>query len=255
MTKEKLIEIATDAVNESELKIEEIPNIDLYIDQIINLVSVKLNEGSERYKNRCLTKTMINNYSKDNVISPVKGKKYTREQVIQILYIYSLKNTLSIGEIKRLLKGAYAIDDFEADDLTELYRKHHATKAVAEEKCIDILENDVIDGMMLDPEDDVDYISIICALVSMSAGLKNIAQAMIDERFPDNSEESSDADKDKKKEEKKEDKKEKKEKKEIKEKEKEKKKKDKEKDKEKEKKSKKKEAEGSAEFEIEITDH
>ncbi len=185
MTKEKLIEIATDAVNESELKIEEIPNIDLYIDQIINLVSVKLNEGSERYKNRCLTKTMINNYSKDNVISPVKGKKYTREQVIQILYIYSLKNTLSIGEIKRLLKGAYAIDDFEADDLTELYRKHHATKAVAEEKCIDILENDVIDGMMLDPEDDVDYISVICALVSMSAGLKNIAQAMIDERFPD----------------------------------------------------------------------
>ena len=185
MTKEKLIEIATDAVNESELKIEEIPNIDLYIDQIINLVSVKLSEGSERYKNRCLTKTMINNYSKDNVISPVKGKKYTREQVIQILYIYSLKNTLSIGEIKRLLKGAYAIDDFEADDLTELYRKHHTTKAIAEEKCIDILENDVIDGMMLDPEDDVDYISIICALVSMSANLKNIAQAMIDERFPE----------------------------------------------------------------------
>ena len=185
MTKEKLIERATDAVNESELKIEEIPNIDLYIDQIINLVSVKLSEGSERYKNRSLTKTMINNYSKDNVISPVKGKKYTREQVIQILYIYSLKNTLSIGEIKRLLKGAYAIDGFKAEDLTELYKKHHSTKAVAEKKCIDILQDDVIDGMTLNPEDDVDYISIICALVSMSANLKNIAQAMIDEKFPD----------------------------------------------------------------------
>ena len=185
MNKEKLIEIATDAVNESELKAEEIPNIDLYIDQILNLVSVKLNEGSERYKSRSLTKTMINNYSKDNVISPVKGKKYTREQVIQILYIYSLKNTLSIGEIKRLLKGAYAIEGFEADDLTELYKKHHITKAAAEEKAIDILHNDVIDGMMLDPEDDVDYISIICALVSMSANLKNIAQAMIDEKFPE----------------------------------------------------------------------
>lgn len=185
MTKDKLIEIATDAVNESELKAEEIPNIDLYIDQILNLVSVKLNEGSDRYKNRSLTKTMINNYSKDDVITPVKGKKYTREQVIQILYIYSLKNTLSIGEIKRLLKGAYAIEGFEADDLTELYKKHHATKAVTEEKSIEILQNDVINGMMLDPEDDVDYISIICALVSMSASLKNIAQAMIDEKFPE----------------------------------------------------------------------
>ncbi|MBE6536122.1 MAG: DUF1836 domain-containing protein [Ruminococcaceae bacterium] len=204
MTREKLIEIAVDAVNESELKAEEIPNIDLYIDQILNLVSVKLDEGSERYKSRSLTKTMINNYSKDNVISPVKGKKYTREQVIQILYIYSLKNTLSIGEIKRLLKGAYSIDGFEADDLTELYKKHHATKAVVEEKSIEILQNDVIDGMMLDPEDDVDYISIICALVSMSASLKNIAQAMIDEKFPDVAPETAktDAERAKKKQEK-----------------------------------------------------
>ena len=100
MTREKLIEIAVDAVNESELKAEEIPNIDLYIDQILNLVSVKLDEGSERYKNRSLTKTMINNYSKDNVISPVKGKKYTREQVIQILYIlfiFGEKSSANLG--------------------------------------------------------------------------------------------------------------------------------------------------------------
>lgn len=204
MTREKLIEIAVDAVNESELTAEEIPNIDLYIDQILSLVSVKLDEGSERYKSRSLTKTMINNYSKDNVISPVKGKKYTREQVIQILYIYSLKNTLSIGEIKRLFKGAYAIEGFEADDLTELYTKHHETKAVAAEKAVDILQNDVINGMGLDPEDDVDYISMICALVSMSASLKNIAQAMIDEKFPEALPEpaKTDADRAKKKQEK-----------------------------------------------------
>ena len=52
---------------------------------------------------------MINNYAKDRVISPVKGKKYTKEQIIQILFVYTLKGTLSIGEIKRILDGAYSI--------------------------------------------------------------------------------------------------------------------------------------------------
>ena len=35
---------------------------------------------------------MINNYSKAKVITPVKGKKYTKEQIIQMLIIYQLKN-------------------------------------------------------------------------------------------------------------------------------------------------------------------
>ena len=70
--REELLKIATDAVNESELKSTEIPAIDLYVDQIINLVTEKLSHGSERYHERHLTKTMINNYSKDGLITPHK---------------------------------------------------------------------------------------------------------------------------------------------------------------------------------------
>lgn len=82
MEKEELYQIAKDAVNEAELKSDEIPAIDLYVDQIINLVAEKLKQSSERFHERQLTKTMINNYSKDGLITPVKGKKYTKEQVI-----------------------------------------------------------------------------------------------------------------------------------------------------------------------------
>lgn len=204
MTRDKLIEIASDAVNDAELGNKDIPNIDLYVDQILNLVADKQSQGSERHKSRQLTKTMINNYSKDGIIMPVKGKKYNREQVVQILYIYSLKNTLSMGEIKRLLNGAYAIEGFDAEALSSLYDTYQNVKSATRIKTVEFLSQDVLDGLSLDPENDADYISAICALVSMSAHLKSIAQAMIDEKFPELP--TEDEEKEKAKEEKKEEK-------------------------------------------------
>lgn len=213
MTRDKLIEIASDAVNDAELGSRDIPNIDLYVDQILNLVADKQSQGSERHQSRQLTKTMINNYSKDGIIMPIKGKKYSREQVVQILYIYSLKNTLSIGEIKRLLHGAYAIDGFDADSLSSLYNTYQDVRAITRKKTVEFLAEDVLDGLSFDPENDADYISVICALVSMSAHLKNIAQAMIDEKFPEppTEEEEKEKAKEEKKEEKERSKEEKKE--------------------------------------------
>ena len=184
MTRNQLIDIAVDATNDSELTSKDIPAIDLYVDQIINLISSKLAEGSERHRSRQLTKTMINNYSKDGLIMPVKGKKYTQEQVMQILFIYSLKNTLSIGEIKRLLYGAYGIEGFGAEELTKLYDAHEEIKSETREYSLKFLNDDILDNLSLDASDDADYISILCALVSMSAHLKNIAQAMIDVKYP-----------------------------------------------------------------------
>ena len=212
MTRKQLMEIAVDATNDAELTSKDIPVIDLYVDQIINLIASKLEEGSERNKNRQLTKTMINNYSKDNIIMPVKGKKYTREQIIQILYIYSLKNTLSIGEIKRLLHGAYDIEGFDAKQLTNLYDTHQETKNTTREQALAFLNDNVLDSLSLNAENDADYISIICALVSMSAHLKNIAQAMIDVKFPEPVEEDDEDKKEKSKEKEKEKSKEEKEK-------------------------------------------
>ena len=134
MTKQELDAVISDAVNDSELRGAEIPAIDLYVDQIINLVAEKQKDGSERFFERQLTKTMINNYSKDGVITPVKGKKYTKEQILQILTVYSMKNTLSIGEIKRILTGAYSIDGFDGDSLNEFYDRYKIGRASCRER-------------------------------------------------------------------------------------------------------------------------
>ena len=184
MINDGLLDIARDALNDAELDSKEIPNIDLYVDQIINLISDKLKEGSSRYNERVLTKTMINNYSKDGIITPVKGKKYNKEQILQMLTVYSLKSTLSIGEIKRLLDGAYATENFNCDSLISMYDKHIEIKEQSREYAKEALA-DIIENNQLDISDDCDYISTVFALAVYSAQLGNIAQAMIDALFPE----------------------------------------------------------------------
>ena len=219
MDQKKLYELAEDAVREEDLRAKEIPSIDLYVDQIINLVTEKQKEGSERYYDRQLTKTMINNYSKDGLITPVKGKKYNKEQIVQILTIYTLKNTLSIGEIKRLLQGAYAMDGFGGDDLVALYDRYLAIKEKNRGYALEIL-GELQQRETLDVGDEKDLMMTIGGLLSLSAFLKDIAQTMLDDVYPEpESEEVTEekekaekkAEKDQAKKEKKEEKKEKKE--------------------------------------------
>ena len=183
MNREELYRITEDAVRDEELTSSEIPAIDLYVDQIINLVAEKLTHGSARYADRQLTKTMINNYSKDGLITPVKGKKYNKEQIIQILTVYTLKNTLSIGEIKRMLHGAYAQEDFDGNSLIDVYDGHLAIKRENRDFAQQILE-ELLAKHELDVEDGHDQMLAISALLSLSAFLRQMAQAMIESTYP-----------------------------------------------------------------------
>ena len=183
MNREELDKVLSDALNESELQSADIPVIDLYVDQILNLVNEKLLDGSPRYHDRQLTKTMINNYSKEGLITPVRGKKYDKEQILQMLSIYTLKSTLSINEIKRLLQGMYAVDGFDADALTEIYDKHLEIKNKNRDQAVSVI-NEIVENNSLDIEDDIDYVSLVCVISALSAQFKNIVQAMIDVKFP-----------------------------------------------------------------------
>lgn len=83
------------------LNSEKIPEIDLYMDQILRLT-----------EDKGVTKTMINNYSKERLLKPLKGKKYNKEQIIQILCIMNLKQTLQLGHIKGLMPQEEGKIDF-----------------------------------------------------------------------------------------------------------------------------------------------
>ena len=85
------------------VKSSEIPNIELYMDQVTTFMEEAL-KSSKRYPDdKILTKTMINNYAKNNLLPAPNKKKYSKEHLMVLTFIYYFKNILSIKDIERLL--------------------------------------------------------------------------------------------------------------------------------------------------------
>lgn len=183
MKKTDLEKTVSYAINDADLKSGDIPSIDLYLDQIINLVADKNAEGSEMFSDRVLTKTMINNYSKDGLIKPIKGKKYSKEHIVQMLLVYSLKNTLSISSIRRALQGVYA-EGFDGKRLAQGYDRYVDLKESNRALSREIVDRFVEDNGF-DIENDDDFFAFLLGLVSLSADLRNISVALLEERYPD----------------------------------------------------------------------
>lgn len=100
----ELKELVSSALQKNELTPAEIPRIDLYMDQILTLFDDASTSDTHRAQERTVTKTMINNYTKERLIMPVKGKKYTREQMMQLLCVLELKQTLPLSAVKLLME-------------------------------------------------------------------------------------------------------------------------------------------------------
>lgn len=177
--------LLTDAVSDADLPLAEIPSIQLYLDQIISLITDHNAKGSARYHDRVLTKTMINNYSKVGLIAPIKGKKYSREQIIQMLYIYALKSTLSIGEIRQLMLGATMPDGgLNGETLLCCYDRFLEIKQANRSESISTMER-LMEANQLDPQKEQDYFLAILGAASLSAYFKAMAEAMLEAHYPD----------------------------------------------------------------------
>ena len=106
------------------IKSEDIPNIDLYMDQVTTFMDTKM-KSTTRYPNadKILTKTMINNYAKNNLLPPPVKKKYSKEHLLILIFIYYFKSILSISDIQELL--APITEEFFGEDakvrLTDIY--------------------------------------------------------------------------------------------------------------------------------------
>ncbi len=81
----------------------EIPNIDLYMDQVTTFMDSRLQSSKRRDDDKILTKTMINNYAKNKLLPAPNKKKYSREHMLLLIFIYYFKNILSISDIQKLL--------------------------------------------------------------------------------------------------------------------------------------------------------
>ena len=83
---------------------DDIPNIDLYMDQVTTFMDKRLRSAARNPgDDKVLTKTMINNYAKNDLLPSPEKKKYSKEHMLLLIFIYYYKNILSIGDIQTLL--------------------------------------------------------------------------------------------------------------------------------------------------------
>ena len=99
---------------------DEIPGMELYMDQLTRYMDKHLGSTLRDESDKALTKTMINNYTKHKLIPPPEKKRYSRKHLILLIYIYYLKNVVSINDIRRIL-GPMIENDFSEDDIIEMY--------------------------------------------------------------------------------------------------------------------------------------
>lgn len=102
---ERLLESILESISRIDyIKTKEIPGIDLYMDQVTTFMEEHLQSAKRYEKDKVLTKTMINNYAKNHLLPAPEKKRYSKEHILVLIYIYYFKNILSIGDIQNLLE-------------------------------------------------------------------------------------------------------------------------------------------------------
>lgn len=168
---------------------ESIPNIDLYMDQITNFMDDQLEMSKRREDDKLLTKTMINNYTKNDLLPPPVKKKYSKEHLLSLIFIYYLKNILSINDIQTVLNPITDkyFGNKEGFNMEDIYKeifdmeKEESTKVLKEfSKKYQIAKNTFTEY----PEDDQELLqtfSFICLLSFDIYIKKQMIEKMIDD--------------------------------------------------------------------------
>lgn len=180
-----------------ELKLDEkieqdtIPNLDLYMDQVITLFENKLSHTKRYEEDKLLTKTMINNYIKDKVLMPAVKKKYTKEHILLMILLYDLKQVLAIGDIKHLFGILIENGEVNSEVLSDIYQIFIDLKleeASTFQKEVSKIEDSIytkIDLLSLDDIDKEKLMSMVqvILLTEKANYYKRLAEKIIDEKI------------------------------------------------------------------------
>ena len=172
------------------IKPGDVPNIDLYMDQVTTFMDEHLSDVKMYEDDKILTKTMINNYTKNDLLPQQIKKKYSKEHIYVLTFIYYLKNILSISDIQKLLNPL--TDKFfnkeELPDLEYIYSEiYNMEKAQIASLSKDVVERtQVAKEAFLDVEneEDKDFLQLfsLVGLLSFDVYMKkNIIESLIDD--------------------------------------------------------------------------
>lgn len=125
------------------IKSEDIPNIDLYMDQVTTFMDSRMHATTRNPgEDKILTKTMINNYAKNDLLPPPVKKKYSKEHLLILIFIYYFKGILSISDIQQMLDPIKA-RFFGAKDGITLEDIYNEVFSLRDEQ-VELLKKDVL---------------------------------------------------------------------------------------------------------------
>lgn len=189
--KEQLFELIEEVSNYEDIKLSEIPCVDLYMDQVTTFFDDKLSLLKRDVDDKILTKTMINNYAKAKLLMPIKGKKYSKDQLVLLSLIYNLKQILSLNDLNLILSPI--IKSLSSDDknlaLDDIYNVFlHINKLQREEfnswfkKKLELVSTEAA-KIELHDKDTVELILTVLMLISSANAQKKMAEKIIDKFF------------------------------------------------------------------------
>lgn len=194
MEKEALSQMIEALKLDEKIEQDMIPNLDLYMDQVITLFEDKLTHTKRYKEDKLLTKTMINNYIKDKVLMPANKRKYTKKHILLMILLYDLKQILAIGDIKHLfdilidngevsnkvLSGLYQIVlDLKLEEVTvfqkEVSHIEESIKTEVEQLSLEDIDEEKIMSMLQ-----------VIVLTEKANYYKRLAEKIVDEKIVNN---------------------------------------------------------------------
>lgn len=174
------------------IKPDEIPNIELYMDQVTTFMDEHLKSSKRFEDDKMLTKTMINNYTKNNLLPPPNKKKYSKEHMLLLIFIYYFKSFLSIRDIQSIFTPL--TDKFFQKDNEESLEDIYKEVFGFEQEQVEALTKDVIRKFSkaektfthVESEEDKEFLttfSFICMLSFDVYVKKMIIEKLIDQRL------------------------------------------------------------------------
>lgn len=183
-----LKQLLEDVASGEEIKLGDIPDIELYMDQVTTFIDRKLEYLKRSDHDKILTSTMINNYTKARILMPPNKKRYSREHIMLLIMIYNLKQTLPISDIEALFKPLNNSKEFLPlediysaffelkQDLYSKFGQMYADKLPLIRKATDSIEDEEI-------KTKADMFLTVILLITQANAQKKLAEKIIDRYF------------------------------------------------------------------------
>ena len=170
---------------EKQVLAGDIPKIELYIDQVIQLFEEVFADAKRNSEEKILTKTMINNYAKGKLFYPIQSKKYSRNHIMLISLIYQMKSVLSINDVKKVLDGInekamqndWDLENFYVSFLELQHSNVEIFKGIFHQQA----EEAALQANGMEDANELEEVLLIASLVHTSNLYRRAAEKMVDE--------------------------------------------------------------------------